>query len=51
MDKEGEGGAESGWPWWGDTRVHRQPIWGKNEILQLWWLIEGEGWCSGFVTI
>jgi hypothetical protein len=48
--KEGEGGPGGSWPRPDVSQRRRQPIWGENEILRLWWLIEGKGWCSRFVT-
>jgi hypothetical protein len=48
--KERESGPGGGWPRRGDSRRHKQPIWGKTQILRLWWLIRDESWCLWFVT-
>jgi hypothetical protein len=37
------------WPRWSCALRWRRPIWGKGEILRLWWAIEGKNRWVGFV--
>jgi hypothetical protein len=39
-----------GWPRRGVSRQRRWPIWGKFQIWGLWWLIDDEERCTGFIT-
>jgi hypothetical protein len=48
--EERESGPGGGWPRRGDSQRRRRPIWGKTQILRLWWLIGDESWCPRFVT-